>query len=93
MEFFQTSLANYKAIASLLVVNNRGALVSYKASDEELEIIKKALKVSPLRGSISLGSQFIKLGVIANDKGCVVNSLTTGFELSRVEEALDLIKN
>ena len=41
-------------------------------------------------GTINHGVPFIGSGLVANSKGALVGDLTTGIELGRIEEALNL---
>ncbi len=93
IEVVVSSIAGYKSVGAVLYATNKGAVVSYNASDDELNLIKDVLKVSPLTASINMGSQFLSLGLIANDNGYVVGELTTGVEIARIEEGLDLIRS
>ena len=91
LEVLSLSIANYKTVGSLIYPTNKGGLITYKASPEEIEGIENVLKVKLTTASINFGSPFVSLGVIANDKGYVVGETSTGIEIARVEEGLDLI--
>ena len=87
-----SSIAGYKSVGAVAFATNKGALISYKASKEEIKLVEDVLKVKTTTASINMGSQFISLGLIANEKGYVVGELTTGVEIARIEEGLDLIR-
>ena len=92
LEVFQMPIAGYKSVGAVLFSTSKGALISYSASDEEIDRLSSLLGFKPLRGSINMGSQFVSLGIVANSHGYVVGETTTGIEVARVEEALDLVR-
>lgn len=93
LETLVMEIANYKSVGALLFSTNKGSLITYKAREEEIEKIKSILKTTPITASINMGSQFVSLGLTANEKGYVVGELTTGVEIARIEEGLDLIRS
>ena len=61
------------------------------ADDEELEWIKDVLKIDCIgRGTANKGVTSVGACIIANSKGAIVGGDTTGPELLRIEDALDL---
>ena len=70
------------------VVTNKGLLCHPKTTDDEINHLKKVFKVDVMIGTINHGVPAIGSGLIANTKGAVVGSLTTGIEMGRIEEAL-----
>ena len=85
------TLAGLKTVGSAAAVTNKGLLCHPKTSDEELDILEKLFKVEADIGTVNHGAPFIGAGLIANKNGAVAGSLTTGPELNRIENALDLI--
>lgn len=90
VEIYQTKIANIKIVGSVCFATNKGALVHRDASEEDLRIIKEILKVDIEKGSINLGSPFIKSGIIANSYSALVGSKTSGFELDIIVRTLKL---
>ncbi|MEM4295462.1 MAG: hypothetical protein QXS91_01490, partial [Candidatus Anstonellales archaeon] len=90
IETIAIDIAGYKTIGSLLVTNDKGFVVSYKAGLEDLARLEKILGIRGKRTSINLGLAFPKLGIIANKKGIVFGELTTGIEIANVIEGLDV---
>jgi len=90
VEVVPFEIANYKTVGSLLLLSERGAAVGYVAKDEEIERLKDLLgyPYPPLRATVNLGSQFLYLGAIYNERGLVVGEPTTGIEVARLQEAL-----
>lgn len=84
----KASLANVNAVSSLVVQNKNGVLASSELSKEEVELIQKALQKDVTTGTINMGSQYIKSGVICNDQGLIVGSTSGGPEITNADEAL-----
>jgi translation initiation factor 6 len=85
------TLAGLKTVGSAAVVTSKGLLCHPKTSDEELDMLEKLFKVESDIGTVNHGAPFIGAGVIANKFGGAAGMLTTGPELNRIENALDLI--
>ena len=85
------TLAGIKTVGSAACVTGKGVLCHPKASDEELDLLEKLLKVEADIGTVNHGAPFIGAGLVANAKGAVAGTITTGPELNRIENALDLI--
>ena len=85
----QTNLAKTDAVGSTLVATNRAFLVSPNATKEEVKRIEDALNVKGGSSTANTGDALVRNSVIANSKGAIVGDMTTGFELNRIEEALD----
>ena len=85
------TLAGLKTVGSAAAVTNKGLLAHPKTSDEELDLLEKLFKVEADIGTVNHGAPFIGAGVLANSNGAVAGTLTTGPELNRIENALDLI--
>ena len=85
------TLAGLKTVGSAAAVTSKGVLCHPKTGDQELDFLESLLKVEADIGTVNHGAPFIGAGLIANSKGAVAGSLTTGPELNRIENALDLI--
>ena len=92
LEVLRIKFGEYKTVGSLGFANNKGCLLSYHVKESEKEKVKDILKVYVGEGSVNMGSQFIRLGIIGNDNGYVVGEETTGIEIAQIEEVLDYIK-
>lgn len=42
-------------------------------------------------GTVNHGVPYVGAGMVANGKGAIMGSKTTGIEMGRIEDALDLI--
>lgn len=84
------TLAGIKTVGSAACVTNKGVLCHPKATDEELDLLEKLFKVEADIGTVNHGAPFLGAGIIANGKGAVAGTATTGPELNRIENALNL---
>lgn len=91
-EVFKKSIAGYSTVGSLVCRNSQGFVIHYKASDEELGFVEKALGVKGNRASVNMGNGFVSIGIIANSNGYVVGEGTTGVEIARIEEGLGYLR-
>ncbi|MDK2790662.1 MAG: translation initiation factor 6 [Methanothermococcus sp.] len=86
------NIAGLPTVGSNAVATNKGCLVHPLTKDEELEWIKDVLKIDCIgRGTGNKGVTSVGACVLANSKGAIVGGDTTGPEVLKIEEALDLI--
>ncbi|PKK86267.1 MAG: translation initiation factor IF-6 [Thermoplasmata archaeon HGW-Thermoplasmata-1] len=84
------SIAGVNTVGTAGVVTNKGLLCHAKTTDEELEKFSAFFNVEAKIGTVNHGIPFVGAGVVANEKGAVIGTKTTGIELGRIEEALKL---
>ena len=89
---YRGTIGSLKTVGMAAVVTNNGLLCHPKTTEEEKILLKKIFKVDVMNGTVNHGVPMIGSGLIANTKGAIVRSLTTGIEMGRIEEALKLIK-
>ena len=87
-EIKRAKIAQMVTVGSVGVVTNRGGLVHVDTTEEELKELEKIFKVKIDIGTVNFGSIFIRSGLVANDKGVLVGSSTTGPEILRIQKAL-----
>lgn len=85
------TIAGLKTVGTAGVATNKGLLVHPNITEEELKLLEKVFELPVDIGTVNLGSPLIGTALIANSKGYLAGSLTTGFELGRIEEALGFI--
>ncbi|HDO19691.1 MAG TPA: translation initiation factor IF-6 [Thermoplasmatales archaeon] len=85
------TIAGLKTVGMAAVVTNRGLLCHPKIEEKERDLIEKIFKVDIMVGTVNHGIPLIGSGLIANSHGAIVGSLTTGIEMSRIEEALGFL--
>jgi translation initiation factor 6 len=91
VEVGTATVASMKMLGAAGVATNKGCLVHRDASEEETKKIEGMLKVKVDIGSANFGSPFVGACMIANDNGAVVGDSTTGPEVTRIMESLDLL--
>lgn len=84
-------LAGVSTVGMAATATNAGVLCHPKASEDELEDLEAVLGVPADIGTVNYGSPLVGSGLVANDSGYVAGGRTTGPELGRIEDALDLI--
>ncbi|MCS7132019.1 MAG: translation initiation factor IF-6 [Hadesarchaea archaeon] len=85
------TIAGLKNVGAAAVATNKGALVHPNASDEEIKLLESVLRVPVDVGTACGGVEYVGVCIIANSRGALVGSPTTGPELGRVESALGFI--
>jgi len=91
VELVPMRIGAFTTVGSMCVANNKGFLVHYAASEEELRVLEGIFKVEGMRGTANTGTGFVGVCMLANDYGYVVGEATTAFEMGRVEEALGFL--
>jgi translation initiation factor 6 len=86
----QRKIAGHDEVGACCIATNRGFLVHPEA-ENELEKISKIFKVEGMAGSVNFGFPFVKSGLIANSRGYLAGSRTSGIELGRIDEALGFL--
>lgn len=82
------TIAGLKTVGAAGAATNRGLLVHPNVTEEEIKLLEKVFELPVDIGTVNLGSPLIGTALIANSKGYLAGSLTSGFELGRIEEAL-----
>ncbi|MFH0927680.1 MAG: translation initiation factor IF-6 [Candidatus Micrarchaeota archaeon] len=83
-------ICGHKTVGMMLVATNKGFLAHNRISEDELKRLEKILKVGGLNSTVNSGTPIVGLGVVANSSAAIVGEDTTGFELGRLEQALEL---
>ncbi|MEM3030952.1 MAG: translation initiation factor IF-6 [Candidatus Micrarchaeia archaeon] len=91
VEVVPASIAGYNTVGSVCVATNRGFLAHNDAGEEELRAIESVLKVKGGIGTCNMGVPFVGLCLVANSRGYLAGEPTTGFELARIDQALELV--
>lgn len=86
----QMTIAGIDVVGSSVIATNKGFLTNPNITDPELVALEHLFGVEGNVGSINYGVPFVKSGLIANSHGAIIGSLTTSYELGRIDEALFL---
>jgi translation initiation factor 6 len=92
VELVPMTVGGHSTLGSACIATNTGFLTHYKASEDEVRMLRDALKVDGSRGTVNTGTGFVSYGAVVNRNGYIAGEGTTAFELGRLEEALGLIK-
>lgn len=92
VELVPMEIKRYFTVGSVSYATNKGFLSHNDLSDADLKEFESIFKVKGLNGTVNMGSLFVGMGMIANSKGMVIGDLSSGVEINRAEDALDLIK-
>ena len=92
IDVLATTIAGQDVVGSLGVANDRGVLLHPDVSQDEALMIEDVLQVPPMVGTVSFGSPYVGAGICASNFGAVSGMQTTGPELNRIEDALQLLE-
>ena len=84
------SLNSMDTLGMVGCVTNKGGLCHPDISIAEREIMEDVLGVYIMEGTVNFGMPLVGAGIVASSKGAVCGRQSTGVELGRVEEALNL---
>ncbi|MCJ7479376.1 MAG: translation initiation factor IF-6 [Candidatus Nanohaloarchaeota archaeon QJJ-7] len=68
-----------------------GVLLHRNASETELRKVEEALQAEGDVGTVNFGSPYVHSGVLADSEDLLVGNDTTGPEVQRIQESLDLL--
>jgi translation initiation factor 6 len=85
------TVAGLNSVGSCGIANNKGCVLHRDASEEELDNFQKILGVNTDVGTANFGSPFLGSCAVANTHGLVAGRSTTGPEITRMMETLELL--
>ena len=85
------SIAGIHTVGSTGIASNKGCVLHRDANEREVEIIEQVLKVQTDIGTANFGSPFVGSCCFANTSGAVIGESSTGPEINRIMEILELI--
>lgn len=91
VELLEGSIANYSTVGSACIATNKGFLIHYNASNDDVKLAENALHVRGERGTVNMGTGFVALGFVCNKNGCLAGALSSAFEVGRARSALGFI--
>lgn len=91
-DLIKVPLTRYKigeieAIGSLAVINKDKGLISNEITEKEYKEIKKILGVDLTPGTVNMGSEYIKSGILVNSFGLIIGKGSGGPELANADQA------
>ena len=90
VETIPISIGGFKTVGANNLLTNKGMVINNRCTEEEKERIDNMTGFESSTTTANLGSVNIGLAAVANSKGLVVGDETTGFELARMMDALDI---
>ncbi len=87
VEIVFSKIAESDLTGSSIVANSKGFIVRPKVTEQEFEVVKKALKVEGIPTTANYGDRFVGNSVLANNESVIAGINSTGHELIRIEEA------
>jgi translation initiation factor 6 len=90
VEVCKGTIAGIKTIGTTAVVTKHGGVCHPKVKDDEVEFLKSLFKIDLVRGTANYGIPLVGACIIANSKGAVTGTVTSGIELGRIEDGLNL---
>jgi translation initiation factor 6 len=91
VEVLKGTIAGTRTVGTSAVMTNKGGLCHPKIKADELEKLQDIFKIDIVTGTANYGTPLIGACLIANSKGAVTGTTTTGIELGRIEEGFNLI--
>lgn len=82
------TIGGIRTVGMAGVATNKGLLVHPRATADELALLEELFELPVDIGTSNFGTQMVGSGLIANSKGYVAGSQTSGHELGRIEDAL-----
>ncbi len=86
------SLGGIKTVGMAGSATNKGILVHPRANDTEIAGLERVVDLPIGLGSVNMRSGLVGTGVLANSKGYIAGSVTSGFELGRIEEVFGFLE-
>ncbi len=84
VEAIPMRLAERSYVGSLAAVTNVGCLVHVDADDDDIAALTDILRVNVMVGTVNGGLKYVRSSIVANTRGIIVGSRTTGPELMTI---------
>jgi len=91
VEVVQGTIAGVKTVGSVAAMNSKGMVVHPRIDESERKILEELFGVDIAVCTANFGSPYLGASIIANDEGALVGRKTSGVEMNRIENTLDLI--
>jgi translation initiation factor 6 len=89
-EVVKASLGEFTTVGSIGVVTNKAGVLHPALSEEDREFVEELLHVPCDTATANRGVGYLRLCLLANSNGALVGQLTTGPELVRIEDILEV---
>ncbi len=88
VEVVKNEIGGFKTVGATNILTNGGCVINNRGSDSDKRMLDKMTGFDSVRTTANTGSLIIGLASLANSKGLLVGSNTTGFEMERMLQAL-----
>ncbi|KYK37240.1 MAG: translation initiation factor IF-6 [Theionarchaea archaeon] len=89
-EVVRATLGGFTTVGSIGVVTNKAGVFHPSLSDEDVEFAEEVLRIPCERATANMGVGYIRLCLLANSHGAIAGTQTTGPELVRIEDILEV---
>ena len=90
VEVVKAEIGGFKTVGANNILTNKGLVINNRATDGQKKELDRLTGFNSVGTTANTGALSIGLSTVANSKGVVVGDGTTGFELARIMEALEL---
>ncbi|MGI0141427.1 MAG: translation initiation factor IF-6 [Candidatus Micrarchaeales archaeon] len=90
VETIRMVIGGYSTVGANNILTNKGVVLNNRVTEDEKRELEKIFKMDSEQSTGNTGSLNIGLCTIANSNGLVAGEHTTGFELARMAQALEL---
>ncbi|MDG6225486.1 MAG: translation initiation factor IF-6 [Candidatus Thermoplasmatota archaeon] len=91
IEIITMPIAGIKTVGSVSVMNSKGLLVHPKTSQDDIDGLKDIFGREVDISTANFGSPYLGASIVTNDSGAIIGSKSSGVEINRIENTLDLI--
>ena len=84
------SINDMDTLGMIGCITNKGGLYHPDISKSEKSEMEKVFDIKMMEGTVNFGLPLVGAGIVANSNGAVCGRQSTGVELGRMEEALNL---
>jgi len=86
------TIGGLKTVGMAGCATNKGLLVHPRATEAELAALEDLFRLPVDIGTVSFGSPLVGSAILANTKGMITGTRTSGPELGRIEDALGFLE-
>ncbi|MDI6718462.1 MAG: translation initiation factor IF-6 [Methanomicrobiales archaeon] len=87
----KVTFGGVKTVGMAAVATNSGVLVHPRTTRTELAALSSVTDLPIGTGSVNLGGVLVGSGLVANTRGYIAGTQTSGFELGRIEEVFGFV--
>lgn len=84
-------LSGYKCTGMACVATNKGWAAHNRINEQEVEMLESLFNCKGINCTVNSGTALVGAGICATSKGALIGETSSGFEIARISQALDLI--